>query len=240
MTDAQSRILVIEDDPDIARLLQINLEQDGYDVMWISDGTSGVEAARSGVHQLLVLDLSLPGLNGMEICRRLRDEGHQLPILMLTARDEEADKILGLELGADDYLTKPFSIRELSARVRSLLRRMSMAQTTASASEQATVTIGTVTLDPVKRVAVISSSPIELTVKEFDLLRLFMAHPGRVYSRQQLLEQVWGYEHGGYEHTVNTHINRLRAKIEPDPSVPTYILTVWGVGYRFAEPGDVA
>ncbi|MBT5586552.1 MAG: response regulator transcription factor, partial [Gemmatimonadetes bacterium] len=164
----------------------------------------------------------------------------QLPILMLTARDEEADKILGLELGADDYLAKPFSIRELSARVRSLLRRMSMAQSTASASEQAPVTIGTVTLDPVKRVAVISSSPIELTVKEFDLLRLFMAHPGRAYSRQQLLEQVWGYEHGGYEHTVNTHINRLRAKIEPDPSVPTYILTVWGVGYRFAEPGDVA
>lgn len=239
MTDRQHSILVIEDDPDIARLLQINLGQDGFDVLWLADGASGLEAARTGAHDLLVLDLSLPGLNGMEVCRRLRDAGHHLPILMLTARDEEADKIMGLELGADDYLTKPFSIRELLARIRSLLRRVAMEHQATAGAEQASITIGAVTVDPVKRVALIGEDSIELTVKEFDLLRLFMAHPGRAYSRQQLLEQVWGYQHGGYEHTVNTHINRLRAKIEPDASSPRYILTVWGVGYRFVEPGDL-
>ncbi|MBT3344341.1 MAG: response regulator transcription factor [Gemmatimonadetes bacterium] len=239
MTESTHSILVIEDDADIARLLQINLEQDGYVVRWIADGATGIDVARTGSHDLLILDLSLPGLNGMEVCRRLRDEGHHLPILMLTARDEEADKILGLELGADDYLTKPFSIRELLARIRSLLRRVAMEQSATAGSEQAPVTIGAITLDPVKRVAIIDEAVVELTVKEFDLLGLFMAHPGRAYSRQQLLEQVWGYEHGGYEHTVNTHINRLRAKIEPDAANPNYIITVWGVGYRFIEPGDV-
>ena len=239
MADDAPAILVIEDDPDIARLLQINLEQEGYRVRCIVDGATGVDEARSDRYDLLILDLGLPGLNGMEVCRRLRDEGHNMAILMLTARNEETDKILGLELGADDYLTKPFSIRELLARARSLLRRMTMLQAAAAAADAEPLAIGAITLEPVKRVALVGGTVQELTVKEFDLLKLFMGHPGRAYARQQLLEQVWGYEHGGYEHTVNTHINRLRAKVEPDPSNPTYILTVWGVGYKFTEPGDV-
>jgi two-component system, OmpR family, alkaline phosphatase synthesis response regulator PhoP len=235
MSSDTPSILVIEDDADIARLLQINLDDAGYDVTHVADGLQGLQRATTTVHDLLILDLSLPSLNGMEICRRLRQAGSALPILMLTARTEETDKVLGLELGADDYLTKPFSIRELLARVRSILRRVQMSRGDAERTAAQPLRSGELELDVVRRRVTLQGETIDMTAKEFDLLQTFMAHPGRAFSRQQLLEQVWGYVQGGYEHTLNTHVNRLRSKIEPDPSCPCYVLTVWGVGYRFRE-----
>lgn len=230
-----ARILVVEDDDDIACLLQINLADAGYAVSHAGDGLKGLDLASTQSYDLLVLDLTLPGLNGMELCRRLRAAGSDLPILMLTARTDETDKVLGLELGADDYLTKPFSLRELLARVRSILRRVQMSQSASATSAEAPVRHGDLELDVVKRQVTRGGQLIDMTAKEFDLLQLFMKHPGRAFSRQQLLEQVWGYGQGGHEHTVNTHINRLRGKIEADPGSPRRILTVWGVGYRFSE-----
>ena len=235
MSADATRILVIEDDADIARLLQINLIDAGYEVVHVADGPRGLQQALTDRHDLLILDLTLPGLNGMEICRRLRAADSALPILMLTARTDETDKVLGLELGADDYLTKPFSIRELLARVRSILRRVQMTRNAADRAAVEPLHSGDLELDVVKRQVKIRGESIDMTAKEFDLLQTFMAHPGRAFSRQQLLEQIWGYVQGGYEHTLNTHINRLRGKIEPDPGRPCYILTVWGVGYRFRE-----
>lgn len=230
-----ARILVVEDDADIARLLQINLADAGYHVSHANDGLRGLQLALAQPQDLLILDLTLPGLNGMEVCRRLRAAGSDLPVLMLTARTDEADKVLGLELGADDYLTKPFSLRELLARVRSILRRVHMSQVTAVAGAEAALRRGDLELDVMKRQVTRGGEAIDTTAKEFDLLHLFMKHPGRAFSRKQLLEQVWGYGEGGHEHTVNTHINRLRGKIEADPAAPNHILTVWGVGYRFSE-----
>jgi DNA-binding response OmpR family regulator len=168
----------------------------------------------------------------MEICRRLRAADSAVPILLLTARTDETDKVLGLELGADDYLTKPFSIREVLARVRSILRRVQMSRSAEDRSTMEPLQSGDLELDVVKRQVRMRGEILEMTAKEFDLLHVFMADPGRAFSRQQLLEQVWGYVQGGYEHTLNTHINRLRGKIEPDPGSPSYIITVWGVGYR--------
>ncbi len=240
MSAESPRILVIEDDADIARLLEINLIDAGYHVTHVADGLQGLQQAVTNVYDLLILDLTLPGLNGMEICRRLRGADSALPILMLTARTDETDKVLGLELGADDYLTKPFSLRELLARVRSILRRVQMSRGAVDRSAAAPLRSGDLELDVIKRQVRMGGTIVDMTAKEFDLLQIFMAHPGRAFSRQQLLEQVWGYVQRGYEHTVNTHINRLRGKIEPDPGTPCYILTVWGVGYRFREYGGDA
>jgi DNA-binding response OmpR family regulator len=192
--------------------------------------------ALKGDYRLVILDLMLPGLDGLEVCKRIRKERDTLPILMLTARSEEFDKVLGLELGADDYLTKPFSIRELVARIKAIVRRSSRSGAGAAAPTAAAIEIHDLSIHLEKRRVIQEDRTIELTPKEFDLLVLFASHPGRVFTRDELLNQVWGYQFEGYGHTVNSHINRLRSKIERDPSEPELITTVWGVGYRFAEP----
>jgi len=186
---------------------------------------------------LIILDLMLPGMDGLEICRRIRNHAHYTPILMLTSKTSELDRVLGLEVGADDYVSKPFSIRELMARVKAQFRRGEALQD----SNEETGSIrqaGDLVIDVDKRRVTLAEKQIDLTAKEFDLLLQFVDHPGRVYSRMQLLDTVWGYGHEGYEHTVNSHINRLRGKIEADPAHPTYILTVWGVGYKFNDSLD--
>lgn len=231
-------ILVIEDDRDIAELVALHLRDEGFEVDLVHDGREGLAMAEQGHYDLLVLDLMLPGMDGLSICRQLRAGPDFLPILMLTAKSSELDRVLGLEMGADDYLTKPFSIRELVARVKAQLRRSeAMAARQASVPEEtpAAINTGDMCIDVERRTVTIGGKAIELTAREFDLLLYFARHPGRVYSRTQLLDQVWGYGHDGYEHTVNSHINRLRSKIELDPANPRYVLTVWGVGYKFAE-----
>lgn len=228
-------ILVVEDDADIGGLLKINLEDLGYDVALCTEGESGLQAVDELRPRLVILDLMLPGIDGLEICRRIRATNKHLPVMMLTARSEEFDKVLGLELGADDYLTKPFSVRELVARVKALVRRSEVADIDRSAPEAERLVYDELEIDLVKRQVRISSHEISLTAKEFDLLALFARNPGRAYSRQELLDVVWGYQYVGYSHTVNTHINRLRRKIEQDPASPRFIQTVWGVGYRFID-----
>ena len=227
-------VLVIEDSPDIADLVSLHLRDLDCDVELAADGNRGLDRALAGHYDLIILDLMLPGIEGLELCRRLRAEADYTPILMLTAKSSEVDRVVGLEMGADDYLTKPFSIRELLARVKAIFRR---AEVFAKSETEAParVTVGDLTIDVDKRAVTVAGVPVDLTAKEFDLLLQFAGHPGRVYSRQQLLDLVWGYGHAGYEHTVNSHINRLRGKIERDPANPEYVLTVWGVGYKFAE-----
>jgi len=179
----------------------------------------------------MILDLMLPEMDGLEICRDLRSANVLTPILMLTARDSEADRVVGLEMGADDYLTKPFSVRELQARVKAMLRRMDMLNKPVPQSDE--LVIDNLVINAGRRKVVLNNQDIELTSTEFDLLIYMARQPGMVFSRAQLLDSVWGYQHSGYEHTVNSHINRLRNKLEQDPSKPEYILTVWGVGYKF-------
>lgn len=226
------KILIVEDDPDIADLIELHIVDLGYTLDRATDGITGLQKAKTGDYSLIILDLMLPKLGGLDVCKQLRAEKTQTPILMLTSRSEEFDKVLGLELGADDYVTKPFGIRELIARIKALLRRAHLVDEAAQAE---TLQRGDLAIDLIKRRVVLKDKRIDLTAKEFDLLVLFATHPGRVYSREQLLDQVWGYQFSGYNHTVNSHINRLRAKIEKDPSDPCFIQTVWGVGYRFAE-----
>jgi DNA-binding response OmpR family regulator len=228
-------ILVIEDSPDIADLLALHLGDEGYQVEVAHDGQIGLRKALERPYDLVILDLMLPGVDGLEICRQLRAAPSYTPILMLTARSTEIDRVVGLELGADDYLTKPFGIRELVARVKALFRRLEAFTSQTAASPTAVIRMGDLVIDAERRKVQIGDRAIELTAKEFDLLLHFARHPGRVYSRAQLLDLVWGYGHEGYEHTVNSHINRLRAKIERNPARPHYLLTVWGVGYKFFE-----
>lgn len=230
-------ILVAEDDGDIAGLVQLHLRDLGYEVDVASDGRVALEQALSRPYDLVVLDVMLPGLDGLEICRRLRGQPHYPLILMLTSRSSELDRVLGLEVGADDYLTKPFSIRELLARVKALFRRVEALGTPSPLCPpgQRIIRADALVIDTEKRLVTLGSQPVSLTAKEFDLLLLFACHPGRVYTRAELLDLVWSVGYEGYEHTVNSHINRLRAKIEPDPARPARLLTVWGVGYKFAE-----
>jgi DNA-binding response OmpR family regulator len=204
----------------------------------ITDGVSALAEAQAGHYDLVILDLMLPRMDGLEICRRLRAGERHTPILMLTAKSSELDRVLGLELGADDYLTKPFSMLELAARVKGVFRRAD--QTRAAAAAAATPALQVIESDGLRidlqrHEVLLGGQRIELTAKEFDLLACFARSPGRVFTRAQLLDQVWGYSHSGYEHTVNSHINRLRNKIERDPANPDYVQTVWGVGYKFAE-----
>lgn len=238
MASAKS-ILLVEDDDDIADLLDLHLSDEGYDVEIVSDGDTGLDRALNGQHDLVILDIMLPGTDGFDICKRIRGENQSTPVLMITAKTEEVDKVLGLELGADDYITKPFSIREVLARVKAIFRRVEVDQREAGRSLDEPIRIGSLRVEPEKRKVTRDGETIDLTSKEFDLLHLFVKNPGRAYSRQELLDEVWGYQYSGYSHTVNTHINRLRNKIEPDASEPTYVKTVWGVGYRFAEPDEV-
>ena len=229
------RILVIEDNRDIAHLVRLHLRDASYGVDIVDNGAEGLNSARGGRYDLIILDLMLPQLDGLEVCRRLRAEGVHTPILMLTAKTAEVDRVLGLEVGADDYLTKPFSIHELVARVNALFRRIDTLGAGAEPPVREAIRAGGVVIDPATRGVTIEGRPVELTAREFDLLLYLARHAGRVYSRAQLLDKVWGYGHEGYEHTVNSHINRLRAKIESSPADPRYVLTVWGVGYKFTD-----
>lgn len=229
-------ILLVEDEPDIADLLSLHLGDLGYRIDAVADGALGLQKALAESYALIILDLMLPGMNGIEVCKQLRASQRTTPILMLTSKSEEVDKVLGLELGADDYVTKPFSIRELIARVRALLRRVELDQPEEEVGE---LVFGDLLIEPSKRKVRLGGEAVELTAKEFDLLALFAQHPGRAFSRQELLDKVWGYQYAGYSHTVNSHINRLRSKIEPDPASPRYVQTVWGVGYRFAEVAEL-
>jgi DNA-binding response OmpR family regulator len=229
------RVLVIEDDRDIAQLVKIHVEELDCRVTLAHDGVAGLAQAERGAFHLIILDLMLPGLDGLEITRRLRARTDYTPLLMLTAKSSELERVLGLEMGADDYLTKPFSVLELSARVKAILRRMDKLPASSRTDADEVIEAGPLRIDTKCRSVHVKGKVVELTAKEFDLLLFFAQNPGRVYSREQLLNQVWGYSHSGYEHTVNSHINRLRAKIEADPNNPTLMLTVWGVGYKFNE-----
>lgn len=227
------RILVVEDDPDISHLLEIHLRDNAYQADVVNNGVDGLERASNRVYQLIVLDLMLPGMDGLQLCRNLRSQSITIPILMLTAKSSELDRVLGLELGADDYLTKPFSILELQARVRAILRRSELTAQQGADQADESIELNSLGIDVSGRNVTIAGQAVELTAKEFDLLLFFARNPGRVFSRGQLLDRVWGYSHNGYEHTVNSHINRLRKKIERVPGQAQYIETVWGVGYRF-------
>ncbi|MCS3662785.1 DNA-binding response OmpR family regulator [Salinibacter ruber] len=239
-TAAEKRILLVEDDDDIADLLELHLTDAGHAVDVVGDGDDGLAQALTEAYDLIVLDIMLPGTDGFDICRRLRQEKCPTPILMVTAKTEEVDKVLGLELGADDYITKPFSIREVLARVKALFRRVEVDQDVHAEADETPIELGKVVVEPEKRKVTVEGEAVDLTSKEFELLLLFARHPGRAFSRDELLDEVWGYQYSGYSHTVNTHINRLRNKIEPDPSEPRYVKTVWGVGYRFAEREELA
>ncbi|MHB8472287.1 MAG: response regulator transcription factor [Gammaproteobacteria bacterium] len=228
------RVLVVEDDRDIAHLLELHLRDLCSEVVQVFDGEAGLAEAQSQRFDLIILDLTLPRLDGLDVCRRLRAQKHYTPILMLTARSSEADRVLGLDVGADDYLTKPFGVLELVARVKAMFRRMERAITSTDSGADIFV-VGDLRVDVTRREVRLCDRVVELTAKEFDLLAHFAQHPGRVYTRGQLLDLIWGYGHDGYEHTVNSHINRLRAKIESNPAAPRYILTVWGIGYKFAD-----
>lgn len=226
------RILVIEDDQDIHQLIKMNLTDMHYTVEGCHDGQQGMAMALGQNHDLIVLDIALPEMDGLEICRTLRAQSVHTPILMLTARDSEADRVVGLEMGADDYLTKPFSVRELQARTKAMLRRVDLLQQH-SRPKADVMTFKGLTIDVNKRLVSVAEQAVELTSREFELLLFLARQPERVFSREQLLDQVWGYQHSGYEHTVNSHINRLRNKLEQNPAKPKYVLTVWGVGYKF-------
>ena len=233
---AMKKVLVIEDNPDISKLVAMHLQDMGTRVDTVFNGNDGFKCANNEHYDLVILDLMLPGLDGIEICKRLRKKEIYTPILMLTAKSTELDRVLGLEIGADEYLTKPFSVRELLARVKAIFRRVDALQEPGTVTEKhKPLSFGELQIDANKRNVELNKQSVELTAKEFDLLWHFAQHPGQVFNRTQLLDSVWGYGHDGYEHTVNSHINRLRAKIEINPSDPQYILTVWGVGYKFAD-----
>jgi two-component system, OmpR family, response regulator len=230
------KVLIVEDEPDIARLVQTHLTDAGYQADIAGNGAAAMKLFDKGDYQLVVLDLMLPDTDGLTLCRKMRDSEGYVAILMLTAKSTELDRVVGLEVGADDYLTKPFSVPELLARIKALFRRSEAMQTRSQAelAEEVIERDGLV-IDVTRRSVCVDGQAVELTAREFELLLFFVRHPGRVFSRIQLLEQVWGYNHDGYEHTVNSHINRLRAKIEANPADPRYVLTVWGVGYKFSD-----
>ena len=226
------RILVVDDERVMVKGIKFNLENEGYQVDTGSDGEEAVDKARMGQYDLIILDLMMPKIDGLQACMKIR-EFSNVPVIMLTAKGEDADKIIGFECGADDYITKPFNILELKARIRALLRRAGAAAQQQREADR--LTQGSITLDLPERAAWRDGEPVDLTAKEFDLMVLLMQNPGRVYSRENLLNLVWGYEYIGEFRTVDVHIRRLREKLEPDPANPEYILTKWGVGYYLAN-----
>jgi len=237
MTVKKRKVLVVEDERDIANLLALHLNDANFEVSLAADGNEGMRLAFSGQWDLVILDIRLPGPDGLTICRALRREMSYLPILLLTSKSSELDRVLGLELGADDYITKPFSVTELVARVKAVFRRIESVEKRFPANSEH-LAIGDLSIDSSGHEVKKGTARLDLTAREFDLLLHFVRHPGQVFSRAQLLDSVWGYGHEGYEHTVNSHINRLRAKIEDDPAHPELIVTVWGVGYKLdRSPG---
>jgi DNA-binding response OmpR family regulator len=232
-------VLIVEDDKDIADLIRVNLEELGINTEHQCDGQIGLNCALENNYTLLLLDVMLPNVSGLDICRQVRQLKPEQAIIMLTAKNSETDRVLGLELGADDYMTKPFSVRELQARVRVQLRRASLLQQrpTNTVPKSDLLLVGRLVINEVQHSAKLSGQILDLTATEFDLLKHFAKHPDQVFSRAQLLENVWGYHHSGYEHTVNSHINRLRAKLEKNPAQANIIQTVWGVGYKLNSQG---
>lgn len=226
------KILVVDDEKVMVKGIKFNLENEGYQVEAGYDGEEAVEKARSGRFDLIILDLMMPRIDGLQACMKIR-EFSTVPIIMLTARSEDTDKIIGFECGADDYITKPFNILELKARVRALLRRAG--QTAQQEKDACRLERGVIAIDVDARAAWKDGQPVDLTAKEFDLMELFLRNPGRVYSRENLLNLVWGYEYIGEFRTVDVHVRRLREKLEPDPANPEYILTKWGVGYYMSN-----
>ncbi|MCI9222424.1 MAG: response regulator transcription factor [Oscillospiraceae bacterium] len=226
------KILVVDDERVMVKGIKFNLENEGYQVETGSDGEEAVDKARTGQFDLIILDLMMPKIDGLQACMKIR-EFSNVPVIMLTAKGEDADKIIGFECGADDYITKPFNILELKARIRALLRRA--ASSAQQQREADRLTQGSITLDVAERAAWRDGMRVDLTAKEFDLMVLLMQNPGRVYSRENLLNLVWGYEYIGEFRTVDVHIRRLREKLEPDPASPEHILTKWGVGYYLAN-----
>lgn len=233
----RNKVLVIEDNADLAQILPMHLSDAGMDVEVAIDGRSGLERASQGGIDLIILDLILPEVGGIEICRRLRTASIYTPILMLTSRSSELDRVKGLAVGADDYLTKPFSIPELLARVKAMFRRRDY-YSVAGGTIDERLRFGELSIEPARREVRRAGKLLDLTTREFDLLLHFARFPTRVFSRSELLDSVWGQSHDALEHTVNSHINRLRAKIEPDVDAPSYFLTVWGVGYKFVPPDE--
>ena len=229
------RILIIEDEADIANLVKKHLEDNRFEAVTAGTGAAAVETFTAGGIDLVILDLMLPDTEGLTLCRQLREQSSYVPILMLTAKSSELDRVVGLEMGADDYLTKPFSIPELMARVRALFRRVDAFHGKSAEWQNERLSFESLSIDVGRRQVMVDGKMVLLTAREFDLLLFFARHPGRVFDRAQLLDRVWGYNHDGYEHTVNSHINRLRGKIEKDPANPRFVLTVWGVGYKFAD-----
>ena len=227
------KILVVDDEKVLVKGIKFNLENEGYLVETGSDGEEAVEKARVGQFDLIILDLMMPRIDGLQACMKIR-EFSNVPIIMLTARSEDTDKIIGFECGADDYITKPFNILEVKARIRALLRRAG--QTAQQERVANRLARGSIVIDTDERSAWRDGQPVDLTAKEFDLIELLMRNPGRVYSRENLLNQVWGYEYIGEYRTVDVHVRRLREKLEPDPANPEYILTKWGVGYYLSNP----
>ncbi len=227
-------ILLVEDDPEITKLLKLHFDTSLYNLTSCSIGREAVDKFQLDTFHLVILDITLPDLNGMEICKTLREKDTNTPILMLTCHSDESDKVLALELGADDYVTKPFGILELMARVKALLRRAEQ-NSSAHPEHKKDILHKNILIESDKRKASVKGKRLDLTPKEFDLLQLLASNPGKTFSRQELLEQVWGYVFSGYEHTITSHINRLRIKIESDLNHPEYILTSWGSGYRFSE-----
>ena len=227
------KILVVDDEKVLVKGIKFNLESEGYQVEVGYDGQAAVDLARGGAFDLIILDLMMPRIDGLQACMRIR-EFSNVPIIILTAKGEDADKLMGFECGADDYITKPFNILELKARIRALLRRAGMAHQQGGGGR---LSMGHIALDADERSAWKDGKPVELTAKEFDLMELLMRNPGRVYSRENLLKVVWGYEYAGDYRTVDVHVRRLREKLELDPANPEYILTKWGVGYYLKSGG---
>ncbi|MBS3898663.1 MAG: response regulator transcription factor [Dethiobacter sp.] len=232
-----ARILVVDDEKTIVKGLKFSLEKEGYEVLAAYDGAEALSLFKTESPDLIVLDLMLPEVDGFEVCRRIR-KGSEVPIIMLTARGEDIDKILGLELGADDYVTKPFNPRELTARIKAILRRAQIPPGKDQAGMQL-IRLQDLQIDLFQRKVRIRDKEVDLTSKEFALLSLLASHPGRVFSREKLLEHVWGYDYYGDARTVDVHIRHMREKIEPDPATPQLILTVWGAGYKFRETKNV-
>ena len=242
MTD---RILVVEDQLDIAELIKISLMELSLDVELVATGEQAMSLLEQKQYSLVMLDVMLPGMSGLDVCRKLRDDKPEQSILMLTSRNSETDRVVGIELGADDYMTKPFSVRELQARVRGLIRRVHLMNKLSQSQQQEAepnrhISVGNLFIDNLSHKISVEGKELDLTSTEYDLLSYLASHPDQVFSRSQLLSSVWGYHHSGYEHTVNSHINRLRNKIEEDATRPEIVQTVWGVGYKFNPHGVCA
>jgi two-component system, OmpR family, alkaline phosphatase synthesis response regulator PhoP len=239
------KILIVEDEQDIAELIKVNIQELSVHVEHCLSGEEALERLENHDYQLVILDVMLSGISGLDVCRQIRTTNPEQVIMMLTSRDSEIDRVLGLELGADDYMTKPFSVRELQARIRTQLRRIHLnteknAQLKSLSSPEQYLTLGTLQIDNVTHKTLLAGKELDLTSTEFDLLLYLASHPEQVFSREQLLSSVWGYHHSGYEHTVNSHINRLRNKVEKNATKPEIVQTVWGVGYKLSKQGVAA